>query len=93
LRSVFLFFGPFFLVAGFLIFKSTYFPRAIGILYQIAGIGYMVNGFVRILGPSFASRTFNVVALPVFVGEVSFCAWLLFKGVEEAKWNQLSSAW
>jgi hypothetical protein len=33
-----LLFGPFFLVTGYLIFRSTYFPRAIGVLYQIAGI-------------------------------------------------------
>jgi hypothetical protein len=47
-----LLFGPFFLVAKYLIFKSTYFPRAIGILYQIGGVADMVNGFVLILAPA-----------------------------------------
>jgi hypothetical protein len=83
-----LLFGPFFLVAGYLIFKSTYFPRAIGILYQIGGVAYMVNGFVLILAPRIAAQMFAVIVLPCFVGEVSFCLWLLIRGVNIRKWNE-----
>jgi hypothetical protein len=82
-----LFWGPFFLVTGFLIFRSTYFPRPIGILYQIAGIAYMANGFVLVLAPHFAARIFSIIVLPAFVGETSFCLWLLFKGVNVERWN------
>jgi hypothetical protein len=82
-----LLFGPFFLVSGYLIFRSTYFPRAIGILYQIGGVAYMVNGFVSILAPHFASQIFAIVVLPCFVGETSFCLWLLIKGVNASKWQ------
>jgi hypothetical protein len=84
---VLLFFGPFFLVSGFLIFRSTYFPRAIGILYQIAGLAYLTNGVVLVLAPHFASRIFAIIALPAFVGETSFCLWLLFKGVNMEQWK------
>jgi hypothetical protein len=83
-----LLFGPFFLVAGYLIFKSTYFPRAIGILYQIGGVAYMVNGFVLILAPRFAAQMFTIIVLPCFVGEASFCLWLLIRGVNVRKWNE-----
>ena len=82
-----LFFGPFFLIAGRLIFRSGYFPRFIGILYQIAGAGYLVNGFCLILAPAFAGTIFVVIAIPVFVGEASFCAWLLLKGVDLERWK------
>jgi uncharacterized protein DUF4386 len=82
-----LLFGPFFLVSGYLIFRSTYFPRAIGILYQIGGVAYMVNGFVLILAPRFAARMFTVIVLPCFVGETSFCLWLLIRGVNASKWQ------
>lgn len=82
-----LLFGPFFLVAGYLIFKSTYFPRAIGILYQIGGVAYMVNGLVMILAPRFAGQIFTVIVLPCFVGEASFCLWLLIRGVNISKWR------
>lgn len=87
-----LFFGPFFLVAGYLIFKSTYFPRAIGILYQLAGVAYMANGFVLILAPKLAGLSFDAMALPVFVGEASFCLWLLFKGPNAERWRAMTEA-
>lgn len=87
-----LLFGPFFLVSGYLIFKSTYFPRAIGILYQIGGVAYMVNGLVTILAPRFAGQIFAVIVLPAFVGETSFCLWLLIRGVNVSKWQARAGA-
>jgi tetratricopeptide (TPR) repeat protein len=87
-----LFFGPFFLIAGRLIFRSGYFPRPIGVLYQIAGAGYLVNGFCLILAPAFAGTIFNVIVIPVFVGEASFCAWLLLKGVDLERWKARAGA-
>jgi len=83
-----LLFGPFFLATGYLIFRSTYFPRAIGILYQIAGVAYLANGFVLVLAPSFAATIFAVIVLPAFVGEASFCLWLLVKGVDIETWRE-----
>jgi len=82
-----LLFGPFFLLTGYLIFKSTYFPRAIGILYQLVGIGYLINSFALILAPSYAGQTFPIMILFAFVGETSFCLWLLFKGVNMENWK------
>jgi len=82
-----LLFGPFFLISGYLIFRSTYLPRAIGILYQIGGLAYMANGFVLVLAPSFASQIFSIMVVPAFVGESSFCLWLIVKGVNMDKWN------
>jgi hypothetical protein len=82
-----LFFGPFFLVTGYLIFRSTYFPRAIGILYQIGGVAYLANGFVLLLAPRFAGQIFAIIVLPAFVGEASFCLWLLIKGVNMERWK------
>jgi hypothetical protein len=85
-----LMFGPFFLATGYLIFKSSYFPKAIGILYQIAGVAYMTNGFVLILAPGFANQIFAIIVLPVFIGEASFCLWLLIKGVNMDRWRAMA---
>jgi len=82
-----LLFGPFFLVTGYLIFKSGYFPKAIGILYLMPGLSYLVNGFGLILAPAYADRIFAIIAGPAFVGEASFCLWLLVKGVNMKKWE------
>lgn len=87
-----LLFGPFFLVTGYLIFISRYFPKPIGVLYQLAGLAYMFNGFGLLLAPQFAGRFFMIMAAPVFIGETSFALWLLIKGVRIEAWRSVSSA-
>lgn len=87
-----LLFGPFFLVSGYLIRKSTYFPRVIGILYQVAGVAYLANGFGVVLAPRFAGPIFSAIVVPAFVGEVSFCLWLLVKGLDVEKWKAQADA-
>ncbi len=83
-----IFFGCECLVAGYLIFKSGYFPRILGIMIQIAGICYLLNSFTLILSPALAHALFPAILLPSFIGELSMCLWLLFKGVNLAKWNE-----
>ena len=87
-----LIFGPYFLATGRLIFRSTFFPKAIGVLYQIAGIAYIANTFVLILAPSFSGPMFQIMVLPAFVGEASFCLWLLIQGVDDEKWRAVARA-
>ncbi|HEX6901251.1 MAG TPA: DUF4386 domain-containing protein [Thermoanaerobaculia bacterium] len=86
-----LLFGPFFLVTGYLIFTSGYLPKPVGVLYQLAGLAYMFNSFVLVLAPQFAGPAFMIMAVPVFVGEMSFAVWLLIKGVETERWRSLAS--
>jgi Domain of unknown function (DUF4386) len=81
-----LIFVPAFLLRGYLVYRSGYFPRAIGVLYQIAGLAYLTNSLVLILAPQFAGRVFMIVAAPGFIGEASFCLWLLVKGLNVTKW-------
>ncbi|MFN0152370.1 MAG: DUF4386 domain-containing protein [bacterium] len=83
-----IFFGCECIVLGYLIFKSGYFPKAIGILMQIAGIAYLVNSFALILAPALSSQLFPAILVPAFVGEASLCLWLLLKGVCTETWNQ-----
>ncbi|HXN03587.1 MAG TPA: DUF4386 domain-containing protein [Candidatus Acidoferrum sp.] len=82
-----IFFGCVCLVDGYLIFRSGYLPRVIGVLMQIAGLCYLANSFALILSPSLAQRLFPAILLPAFVGEASLCLWLLVKGVNLSKWN------
>ena len=83
-----LLFGCFFPIAGYLIFKSGYFPKAIGILYMIPGLSYLISSFALILAPAFASRFYFVIAGPALIGELSLCLWLIVKGVDLAKWEK-----
>lgn len=79
--------GCCFLIHGYLIFKSEFLPKILGILIQIAGIGYMTNGFTHILEPSLTAWTFPIIILPVLVAETSLSIWLLVKGVDVDKWK------
>jgi hypothetical protein len=81
------FFGPYFLLNGRLIAASGYFPRLIGRLYQVAGLGYLANTLVLLLAPRFAGLAFMAMVLPVLAGEGSFCVWLLLRGVDEERWR------
>lgn len=90
---VLLFFGPFFLLSGYLIRKAAYLPTAVGALYQLAGLAYLANGFVLVLAPRLAGQAFAAMVVPVFVGEASFCLWLLFRGVDLQRWAAQTEVW
>ena len=83
-----IFFGFVCLIVGYLIFKSGYLPKTIGVLMQIAGWCYLIDSFALLLAPAFANRIFPAILLPSFVGEASLCLWLLVKGVNLEKWNR-----
>jgi len=87
-----IFFGCECVVLGYLIFRSGYFPKAVGVLMQIAGVCYLANSFALLLDPGFASRIFPAILVPSFVGELSLCLWLLVKGVDPEKWKARAGA-
>jgi hypothetical protein len=83
-----LFFGCFCLIVGYLIFKSGYLPKTIGVLMQIAGVCYLTNSFALILSPAVANRLFPAILVPAFIGEASLCLWLLVKGANVERWEE-----
>jgi Domain of unknown function (DUF4386) len=78
------FFGFYCLLIGYVIFKSQMVPKILGILYAISGLGYLINSFTMFLSKGFANPVFDYVAIPIFIGELSFCLWLLIKGVKNS---------
>ena len=83
-----IFFGFVCIVEGYLIFKSGFLPKSIGVLMQIAGICYLTNSFALLLVPQFANKLFPFILLPSFIAELSFCLWLIVKGVNVKKWQE-----
>ena len=69
-------FGLHLLVLGYLVFRSNYIPRALGILLAIASLGYLIDSFGGLL-----SNRYNAnVASFTFPGEVLLMGWLLWRG-------------
>ncbi|MBK6331716.1 MAG: DUF4386 domain-containing protein [Bacteroidetes bacterium] len=80
-----IFFGFYCLLVGYVIINAKMLPKIFGILYIISGLGYLMNSFIMLLSKGFANPVFVYVAIPIFIGELSFCLWLLIKGVDNSK--------
>jgi hypothetical protein len=88
-----IFFGFCCLVLGYLIFRSDFFPKFLGILIAIAGACYLVLSLAVIVSPAVAGALFLWVAVPAFIGELSLALWLTVKGVNVPKWKEKASVW
>jgi hypothetical protein len=79
------FFGLHLFLLGYLILKSTYAPRFIGILLIFASIGYVVDSCANFLLPNYMdykSIFMFIVVVPGVIGELSLTFWLLFRGTK-----------
>jgi hypothetical protein len=85
------FFGWCFLFHGYLVFRSGFLPKVLGILIQVAGLSYLTYTFALFLDPTFANRIFPSVLIPCFIAEMSLSLWLLVKGVNVEKWKQANA--
>ena len=83
------FFGFNCLLLGYLIVRSGYLPRIIGVLLVLGGVGYLINSFWEILvAPAFTASLFpGILLLPAFAGELGLGLWLVVKGVNVQKWE------
>jgi hypothetical protein len=80
------FFGVFCALIGYLLFRSKFFPRVLGVLMIIAGAYYLTNySFVGFLG--FPDIPYIGMLRPTLVAEVAFALWLVVVGVNEEKWR------
>ena len=79
-----IFWGLWLLPLGYLVFKSGFLPRILGILLIIAGFGYLIDFFTFFLFPNFDTT----ISLFTWWGELLFALWLLIKGVNVEKWEK-----
>ena len=81
------FFGMFNSLIGYLIFRSTFLPRILGVLMALAGVGWLI-----FLSP-LENRLSTYLKVLGFVAELSLCLWLLVMGVNVQRWEEKVSAW
>ena len=75
------------LLLGYLVFKSGFLPRILGILLMIGGFCYTVSAVLFFLFPNFDAMALGLFA---FIGESVFYLWLLIKGVNVEDWEKLA---
>lgn len=83
------FFGVFACVIGWLTFRSTFLPRALGVLMTIDGLGYLTFSFAMFLSPATAAHLHPFLPFATaFLGEATLMPWLVFKGVNAQRWEE-----
>ena len=85
-----IFFGFVCLVEGRLIFRSGFFPKTLGLMMQLAGVCYITNSFAMIIAPHLADSLFPFILMPCLIAELALALWMVVKGIDVAKWKQLS---
>jgi hypothetical protein len=76
------FFGPYCLLIGYLIFKSTFLPRILGVLMALAGLGWLI-----FLTPLASQLSTGLKVLGI-LAEGSLMLWLIVMGVNVQRWKE-----
>ena len=86
------FFGFHCLLIGYLICRSAFLPRILGVLMAIAGLCYLTHSFALVLSPALAAHLFSYLMPLGLPGELSLTLWLLAIGVNDQRWKEQASA-
>lgn len=82
-----LFFGIHCAILGYLILKSSYFPKILGGLIIAAAAAYLLGSYTRFLFPDYL-LFISPIYIIALVAEVSMCLWLLVKGINLQQWEK-----
>lgn len=79
-----IFWGLWLFPLGYLVFKSGFLPKIIGVALMIGGFGYVGESVIYFINPDFPIK----LSLYLFWGELMLTFWLLIRGVNVAKWTE-----
>jgi len=77
-----IFWGLWLLPFGYLIFRSDFLPKILGILLLLDGTAYVLDFFTSFLAPEF-----GIVFTEYIFGELLIMLWLVIRGVNSEKWK------
>ena len=81
------FFGVYCLLLGYLIFRSVFLPRILGVGMALAGLGWLT-----FLSPPLANHLSPYNLVLGFLAELSLMLWLLVMGVNVQRWKEQANA-
>jgi hypothetical protein len=80
-------FGFQILSVGYLIGRSHFIPRAIGVLLVLGGSCFLITSFTNFMSPALGDRLAPLLLPIVLLGEGSLALWLLVRGVNVKQWR------
>jgi hypothetical protein len=76
-----LFWGLWLFPFGYLVFKSGFLPKILGVLLMLGCLGYLIDVFGKLLAPGYPDSVLaDFVRKPAALGEIGTCLWLLCVG-------------
>ncbi|MDQ2663761.1 MAG: DUF4386 domain-containing protein [Candidatus Eremiobacteraeota bacterium] len=85
------FFGLYCVLIGILLYRSGYFPKALGAVFVAGGVFDFIDELVAFAAPSLAAALPNWVQLPGFIAELSLTLWLIVVGVGTVRMKEQSN--
>ena len=82
-----IFFGVWLLPLGYLVYRSGYLPRFLGVLLILDFVAILLWFFQFFLFPDYEALSYPGLAVS-FVAEAGLCLWLLVKGVNVEEWEK-----
>ncbi len=86
MRIIHIFSGLWLFPFGYLVFKSGFLPKFLGILLMLGCFGYLINFIGNTLVSNYSEIGIaSYIQLPASLGEIGICLWLLIMGAKESK--------
>ena len=79
------FYGTGWIIRGALMIHSGYFPKVLGLLMIVGGLGFVVSTILEVLAPQYSSPYLLFAFAP---GGILLALWLLIRGIDVDKWQE-----
>ncbi|WP_431126550.1 DUF4386 domain-containing protein [Flagellimonas flava] len=78
-----IFWGLWLFPFGYLVYKSGFLPKVLGLFLMVGSIGYFLDFIGRVLCPDYNSLWISdYITIPASIGELGTCLWLLIMGIK-----------
>jgi hypothetical protein len=81
-----LFWGLWLFPLGYLVFRSGFLPKILGLILMVGSVGYTLDFFGRALYSEYGATAIAAfITIPASIGEIGICLWLIFMGARVHK--------
>ena len=75
------------MTTGWLLFRSAFIPRLLGVMLALSGICYFTHGFLSFLAPGLDAKLYPFILYPCAPGEILTSLWFAVMGLSVSRWH------